>query len=246
MELKFEEPKIFETLTPLELAKMSRVTSKNKELSIAIDKFMDGTYSGSDKHYDFFELDMVCPMIVDDPDNKMMIGQATRYESPQNRLRDEPFAGLVEGLIREAMDETAELEKEFMYSVNLQKCDKSVEDKIVELMSRTPLLDDPFMTEKVLRSNRDFISTVYGEAGDEKFADIDAGFTKVEQGSLDADKAVSQNKEYNFNDMLNQESTDEPEEATKSTGAEDATKEPVGVGVGTSAAEVKAETIEII
>jgi hypothetical protein len=213
MELKFEDAGMFETLTPEELFKMQRVTAKNKELSIAINKFLDGTYSGSDKHYDFWELDMVCPMTVDDPTNKMLIGQETRYESPQNRLRDENFSPLVESLVRKALDQTAELEKQFMFSVNLQQCDESVENKIVELMSRMPLLEATFMTDKVLKSNAEFISSVYGEAGDEKLASVEAGFEKIEEGVLDSTKAHIQAKEYDFNAMMEQENGDNAEEA---------------------------------
>jgi hypothetical protein len=220
------------TLAPEELEKMARIARMTKELTEAFTKFKDGTYSRQDKHYDIWEIDMICPSSVSDSSNAMEIGKETRYEAPQVRLWEEPFYIKFYETLLKCLDNTGDLEQRFLYSARVSKLDESVERKILDVVDQNNELEtNIFVTKKLIESNAEFISMAYGDAGDLFVTEATLGMRDVEDGTLDAEAAQKAGKEQqNIADLIagggSDDSSDEEEATSESS------DKPAGDAVG--------------
>lgn len=201
-DLTLKNPEVFNTITSDEIKKMLKTSRKVAELDEPFDNFTNGTWNKYDEHFDFLELDMLCPTQVDDPDDKMQIGKETRYMKPETFLSKQEWYGQFCKAYREAIDSMPQIENQFMYSVYVRKMDSSVEKKLLAVMEKDDLLNHPFMTEKVLLANSKILSKVYGPRFEEMQTSLDVGLAELRPGALDDKEAELQSKQ-SLSDIIN-------------------------------------------
>lgn len=204
----------FKTLAPEELDKMMRIAKLTKELSGGLDGYRGGKYTKKfDKHYDFWELDMSCPVEITSDQPKRDIPKGTRYESPVNALyeeQDSPVSWTKENyasfvnLIRNKQDDSENLEERFLFSAYVKKYDQSIENRLLEAIAIDDPIDgsDPFITEQVIKQNANFISKVFGADGDMLVSSVEAGISDTEKGVLDETKAAADARGVNLAEMM--------------------------------------------
>ena len=69
-------------------------------------------------------------------------------------------------------------------------------------------LKSPYFTQKVITANKDIISKVFGEIGDELILAAEAGFSEKPVGNADNDTAAKEAKEYDLSDLVDDTNMD--------------------------------------
>jgi hypothetical protein len=202
-DLTLKDSEMYKTITAEEVKKLYHTTKKTSEFDEPFANFTNGTSNKHDIHWDFLELDMICPVTVDDPNDAMAIGKGTRYAIADSKLKDEAFYDKFVTAVRQALDESQDMESQFMYSVYIRKFDETIEKKLLAAVDANKELENTFMTEKVLESNSDILSLIYG--GEEVMNLITAaehGMSDKDAGSLDEAKAATEAK-LNLEEVMN-------------------------------------------
>lgn len=215
-DMSLVNPDTYHNLAQQELDKMMRITKRSKEVMTVLEKFLDGTYGKNDRHYDFWEIDMTCPLEYEGQYPERDIPKETRYENPLARLVEEPFYDKLVTVIREHQDSLSDLEERFLTSARLRPFDKAVEAKIMDSIALGTSLENPFITEAVIKSNAEFITEVYGEEGIMLVSSTEAGISDKAAGVLDEAKAADASK-INVQEILSETSIDPDEIGSSST-----------------------------
>lgn len=180
---------------------------RTAEILAAFESYQNGSFQMVDVYDEYWEYDMRCP--TDAPDAKT-IGKETRYEKAMIQIKDMKGYAKFEEAMYALEDEFDDLEKIFMKSVRLTKYDESVESKLLDSAKTVLSLENPFLTEKVIKSNADIISLIFGDKGDDIIAEAEAGIKT--EGELDEKQAGKLGKEYNISDITGAE--DDSDEVT--------------------------------
>lgn len=179
-----------------------------------INKYVDGSYKKFDVYFDYFCLDMSCPVEGDDTTDtgKMQIGLHTQFEKPTNNLTDDGMLDeeqfkTVSKAITEYLDGCEDIEVEVRRSMFTPPYTEDVENQIFTTLNTVLDISDPYLTQKVLLENREVISIAFAGVGSELLDEIDAGISEKEAGALDVEASASVAKEYSLEDAEFQDST---------------------------------------
>lgn len=184
-------------------------TKETKSLRISIDKYQSGEWSKFDKHFDYVEVDVVCPAEGATPAE---IGQGTTYEKPSSTLDNELDLAKFDSIFTEYFDSTDEMENIMINSVRISKYDESVEALLCSALPSIIDVESPFLTKKVIEHNKEFITVALGDTGTELLLDLEIDSGARSEGQLDDAKAAEMSKEIaaeiSLEDALNEELPD--------------------------------------
>ena len=200
-----EDPKVLATSTQNSVQSMMVLSRYTAELESAIAKFRDGAWKRSDNNFDYYELDMVCPNNKTDPKE---IGQFTRYEKVDTPLSNlEGYDTFMKAYYDFINDET-DVEQVVWTSTGVRNFMQDDEVKMLTAMESDLDLKSPYFTQKVITANKDIISKVFGEIGDELILAAEAGFSEKPVGNADNDTAAKEAKEYDLSDLVDDTNMD--------------------------------------
>lgn len=177
------------------------MSSYSKGIRTAIESYVSGEWSKFDKYLDFYEIDMNCPNEGDEDSKqgKMRIGLDTKYEKPQESLEDAVDYAKIEKTIRDCIDGMVDIEEQMRCSMSVTPYTDSVENQLfTALKTVVDIVDNEFVTKKVLTENNEVVSLAYGDTAAELLEEIDAGISEKVEGVLDVEKAQKTAKTYNL------------------------------------------------
>lgn len=182
-----------------------------KEFREAVKNF-NGSWKSKNVYWDFLELDMKCPERVElnGMPEAAVIAKDTKYEKVEDTKfikNDANFDSFLKAY-EEYVDSHQDAERTVWATTKTHKYDTGIEEKLIEALEEYIDLDNPFITDKVVKNNKDFIMTVFGEKGDMLVMESDAGVSGRKEGSYDEEEANAGAKEYAMADLL--EDTDTP------------------------------------
>ncbi len=177
------------------IAEFEVLSRYKKGIRLEIEEYMDGGYKKFDKFFDFFTLEMKGPKSGDDStiSGKAKIGQDTTFKAPTTPLDDYETYGpngekteTLRTALREYIDSNVDLETRVRRSMRVPVYTDEVEDKIFQTIASVIDLDnDKYITQEVLKRNRDFIMAVFGAEAAGILEEIDAGVSDREEGALE-------------------------------------------------------------
>lgn len=183
--------------------------------SVAMQKFLDGSYEAFDTHFDFYVLDMGCPTDGDPNTNegKMLIGKDTTYEKSAFDISSpQIFGDKAESIIaavREYGDTVEDLESEVRRSLFTPIYTETVESQMYESLSTVlDIENDKYVTQKVLKDNSEVITIAFGAKGIALLDDIECGVSNKNEGELDSDAAKNDAKSYDLSSAEFADDTD--------------------------------------
>lgn len=183
--------------------KMLVQTRRTKALDDSIQKYATGDWERYDKHFDFVEIDMVCPA---DGETPMEIGKDTTYEKPTETLDETAFNKTFETAFRQYFDDNNNMESIMINSVRIAKYDETVESQLCTALSTVVDKDNEFLTKGVIAHHREFITIALGEMGDELLMDLEMDDENRAEGKLDQEQAAATAKAISLEDTLNEDS----------------------------------------
>lgn len=188
------------TMTDKGIKDLQRTMRYSKKLKTLVEQFTSGDLEKFDKYFDFYEMDMVCPVEGDENSKKgkMEIGQNTTFEKASEKLVDQAGYDNFAGALRDYIDADIDIEREVLRSVYVSEYNEAVERQLIASLDTVFNLTDPFCTEKVLQANRDIISAAFGDAGIMLLEEADAGVSDKDAGDLDEDQAKTEAKQYDL------------------------------------------------
>lgn len=207
------EDAVSDELTIEDLKEHEVISRYKKGIRLAVESYMTNQWWKYDKNFDFFEIEMTCPISGDDSTDtgKAKIGQDTKFEKPTVGLRSIEDYGGTDGsfktdhlvaTIREAIDADIEIEQRVRRSMGVSMFTEEVENQLLSSVRSVIDLDtDEFITQKVIKSNAEFISLAFGDEGDEIIEEAAAGVVDKAEGSLDEDSAVKESKKYDLAEL---------------------------------------------
>ncbi len=174
----------------------------NRMISDVLDKFIDGDYSAIDKYPEYFVVDMSCPADAETPTE---LGKRTAYEKEMVSLNEMEGYDNFKAATIDYLDNFENLEETVFRSSYVSKYDSSVESKLLEACGSLIDINNPFLTQKVIESNKDFLMLALGEKYDELKAEIDCGISDKAKGNLDAVAAQDVAKQFDIAGRLSDE-----------------------------------------
>lgn len=177
----------------------------NKELREAIKNF-NSSWKAKNVYWDFLEVDMKCPERVElnGMPEAAVITKDTKYEKVEDTKfikNDANFDSFLKAY-EEYIDSHPNVERTVWATTKIHKYDTAIEERLIEALEEYIDLDNPFITDKVVKNNKDFIMTVFGEKGDMLVMESDAGVSGRKEGSYDEEEANAGAKEYAMADLL--------------------------------------------
>lgn len=189
-----------DALVPEDIKGRQVVSRYSKKIRMIVESYMNGDLEKFDKYFDYFEMDMNCPL-EGDPDTKsgkMQIGLDTNFEKPSDRLCDLPDFEKVDSCIRDFLDSDIDVERAVLRSVYVRPYNDDLERQLISSLKTVYSLDNQFCTDSVIRSNADIISLAFGDEGMNLLEEVDAGVTNKSNGNLDEDDSVKMAKIYDL------------------------------------------------
>lgn len=200
LDTKYKLTTTYGELQSDDFKKMLVQTRRTKALDDSIQKYVSGDWERYDKHFDFVEIDMVCPAEGETP---MEIGQATTYEKPTETLEETAFNKTFEDAFRLYFDENDNMESIMINSVRIPKYDETVEAQLCTALNSVVDKDNEFLTKEVIAHHREFITIALGDMGDELLMDLEMDDENRATGQLDQEKAAETAKAISLEDTLN-------------------------------------------
>lgn len=193
---------------PKEVLEQMRLVNITNEIENLLDRYKSGEFEKHDKYIDFWECDMVCPQ---NSANQGKLGMDTRYNMATEKISEADGFEPLNNSIINFIDETDNIEDIFMNSAYLSKFDDSLQPKLFECLSRIFPADYKYLTSKVIKTNVDMVTLLYGAKADELLAKADIGL--VEEGNLDEVAAAEEGKALDLSAQLsgNADESDELE-----------------------------------
>ena len=191
------------TATKEAVAKSMVISKQNKSLGIAIGKYLSGEYQKFDKYFDYFELDMACPTEGATPAE---VGLNTTYEKPTDSFGDTTGVEKYNAALVEHLDDSDKLEDIIVSSVRIPAYGDEVENQLCTALESVIDIDNKYLTQEVIKRNKDFINIALGEKGAGLLLDVDMGISDKEIGSADLAAAQKVAKEINIDiaDIMNE------------------------------------------
>lgn len=190
-----------DSVTPEEIKAHQVVSRYSKGIRLIVEEYGTGDLEKFDKYFDYYEVDMACPVNGDasTKKGKMDIGADTKFEKPTDKIADNDKFEQLNDSIREFLDSDIDIERNVMRSVYVSKYDENVDKQLVAALKTVFRLNDPFCTDSVIRSNSDIISMAFGDEGMSLIEELDAGVSGRSEGNLDEEAAKTDAKQYDLN-----------------------------------------------
>ncbi len=93
------------------------------------------------------------------------------------------------------------VEERVRRSMRVPVYDETVEDKLYQTLSTViNLHGDEYITQEVIKSNQQFLRSVFPDEADELIEEVDAGISEKEVGALDSEDASKIKGTYDLSD----------------------------------------------
>lgn len=175
---------------------------RTKAMDDSIKKYLAGEWGKYDKHFDFVEIDMVCPAEGDSP---MEIGKDTTYEKPTETLDETKYDDIITKVFREYFDGEENMENVMINSVRIAKYDESVERQLCSALSSVVDPENEFITKMVIDKHKEFITIALGDVGSELLLELDMDDENRATGNLDSEEAAKLAKGVSLENMLEED-----------------------------------------
>lgn len=205
--LGFSDPTAIDALEKGEDVTPSLVIANyGGKLRTAVENYVNGTYEAFDTHFDFIELDMVCPMTGDanTKAGKAKIGLDTTYDKATYSISTLDSSSVVKlkSVIQEHVDENLKIENQIRKSIWMTPMTEEVENQILEALPSVLTLEDKRLTQNVIMNNQEVISLAFGSKGAELIEEIDGGVSDKAKGTVeDSTVAYDLNNLDSFEDL---------------------------------------------
>lgn len=191
-----------------------KILNSNKKIRDLLKKFEKGQpLHKSDRHFDYIEVDRVCPTEYNGPEDKkaMLLGKDTEYSATSQPLHqfeiEEGVEDSIDGkkLIQEFLDYTdqqGDLEPRFLTSAEIPEFSQVILEQIEDYVYGLNLLESPFMTKQILQAHKNILSAIYDDKfadrlmeAEENLIDLEEGNKEELEESIKAAKEVANSKE---------------------------------------------------
>ncbi len=179
--------------------KQTVLVRMNRTISDVLDKFCGGDYSAVDKYPEYFVVDMSCP---NDTESPTELGKRTSYERELNTLKDMEGYDNFRAATVDYLDNFKDLEETVFRSSFVSRYDSSVDTQLLTACNSLIDLKNPFLTQKVIESNKDFLMLALGEKFDELQLEIECGISDKAEGNLDSAAAKQVAKTFDIASQL--------------------------------------------
>lgn len=177
------------TISSTDIGKYFIISKYSKELRTSIEEYVSGAREKHDTQFDYFEIDMNCPVEGEDQTNqgKMQIGLNTKFVFPDFHLDE--YAGFdnVSTVLREKLDEMNDVEEQVMRSTGIRPFTPDLENKVISSLSTVlDIVNNEYVTDEVLTRNAEIVSLAFAEDGDDLIMAVEAGVSEKEAGTSGA------------------------------------------------------------
>lgn len=179
--------------------KQTVLVRMNRTISDVLDKFCGGDYSAVDKYPEYFVVDMSCP---NDTESPTELGKRTSYERELNTLKDMKGYDNFRAATVDYLDNFKDLEETVFRSSFVSRYDSSVDTQLLTACNSLIDLKNPFLTQKVIESNKDFLMLALGEKFDELQLEVECGISDKAEGNLDSAAAKQVAKTFDIASQL--------------------------------------------
>lgn len=179
--------------------KQTVLVRMNRTISDVLDKFCGGDYSAVDKYPEYFVVDMSCP---NDTESPTELGKRTSYERELNTLKDMEGYDNFRAATVDYLDNFKDLEETVFRSSFVSRYDSSVDTQLLTACKSLIDLKNPFLTQKVIESNKDFLMLALGEKFDELQLEVECGISDKAEGNLDSAAAKQVAKTFDIASQL--------------------------------------------
>lgn len=179
--------------------KQTVLVRMNKTISDVLDKFCGGDYSAVDNYPEYFVVDMSCP---NDTESPTELGKRTSYERELNTLKDMEGYNNFRAATVDYLDNFKDLEETVFRSSFVSRYDSSVDTQLLTACNSLIDLKNPFLTQKVIKSNKDFLMLALGEKFDELQLEVECGISDKAEGNLDSAAAKQVAKTFDIASQL--------------------------------------------
>lgn len=179
--------------------KQTVLVRMNKTISDVLDKFCGGDYSAVDNYPEYFVVDMSCP---NDTESPTELGKRTSYERELNTLKDMEGYNNFRAATVDYLDNFKDLEETVFRSSFVSRYDSSVDTQLLTACNSLIDLKNPFLTQKVIKSNKDFLMLALGEKFDELQLEVECGISDKAEGNLDSAAAKQVAKTFDIAGQL--------------------------------------------
>lgn len=179
--------------------KQTILVRMNRTISDVLDKFCGGDYSAVDKYPEYFVVDMSCP---NDTESPTELGKRTSYERELNTLKDMEGYDNFRAATVDYLDNFKDLEETVFRSSFVSRYDSSVDTQLLTACNSLIDLKNPFLTQKVIESNKDFLMLALGEKFDELQLEVECGISDKAEGNLDSAAAKQVAKTFDIASQL--------------------------------------------
>ena len=179
--------------------KQTVLVRMNRTISDVLDKFCGGDYSAVDKYPEYFVVDMSCP---NDTESPTELGKRTSYERELNTLKDMEGYDNFRAATVDYLDNFKDLEETVFRSSFVSRYDSSVDTQLLTACNSLIDLKNPFLTQKVIESNKDFLMLALGEKFDELQLEVECGISDKAEGNLDSAAAKQVAKTFDIANQL--------------------------------------------
>ena len=179
--------------------KQTVLVRMNRTISDVLDKFCGGDYSAVDKYPEYFVVDMSCPNDTESPPE---LGKRTSYERELNTLKDMEGYDNFRAATVDYLDNFKDLEETVFRSSFVSRYDSSVDAQLLTACNSLIDLKNPFLTQKVIESNKDFLMLSLGEKFDELQLEVECGISDKAEGNLDSAAAKQAAKTFDIAGQL--------------------------------------------
>lgn len=179
--------------------KQTVLVRMNRTISDVLDKFCGGDYSAVDKYPEYFVVDMSCP---NDTESPTELGKRTSYERELNTLKDMEGYDNFRAATVDYLDNFKDLEETVFRSSYVSRYDSSVDTQLLTACNSLIDLKNPFLTQKVIESNKDFLMLALGEKFDELQLEVECGISDKAEGNLDSAAAKQVAKTFDIASQL--------------------------------------------
>ena len=179
--------------------KQTVLVRMNRTISDVLDKFCGGDYSAVDKYPEYFVVDMSCP---NDTESPTELGKRTSYERELNTLKDMEGYDNFRSATVDYLDNFKDLEETVFRSSFVSRYDSSVDTQLLTACNSLIDLKNPFLTQKVIESNKDFLMLALGEKFDELQLEVECGISDKAEGNLDSAAAKQVAKTFDIASQL--------------------------------------------
>lgn len=179
--------------------KQTVLVRMNRTISDVLDKFCGGDYSAVDKYPEYFVVDMSCP---NDTESPTELGKRTSYERELNTLKDMEGYDNFRAATVDYLDNFEDLEETVFRSSFVSRYDSSVDTQLLTACNSLIDLKNPFLTQKVIESNKDFLMLALGEKFDELQLEVECGISDKAEGNLDSAAAKQVAKTFDIASQL--------------------------------------------